>query len=291
MALLEGGLLGTVYRELTRREGFARRPEQDLVMNDAESVTAYVKAGRPDGAMSATYLYHAAQMSRMVRPSDLALDLACGPANLLSLVASLNPETRFAGVDLSTGMLGHARQAIAARGLANVELREDDMTALATIADRSVDAVLSSMSLHHLPDAAALDRTFAAIARVLKPDGGVYLFDFGRLKSEASIDYFVGRAAPGEDPALSKDYAQSLRAAFSKHEFAAAAARHLGSRVRVLSTAVTPFLIVIASPPRRELGALARELRDRARALPPARRNDLDQMRLFLRLGGLRSAI
>jgi hypothetical protein len=147
------------------------------------------------------------------------------------------------------------------------------------------------MSLHHLPDAGALERTFAALQRVLRPGGGVYLTDFGRLKSLASVDYFVSRAAPGEDPALALDYEQSLRAAFSRRELASLAARYFGSRVRVHATVVSPLVVVVKSEPRRDPAAIRRELRRAAGALPPARRDDLKQLQLFLRLDGLRSAL
>jgi SAM-dependent methyltransferase len=172
-----------------------------------------------------------------------------------------------------------------------VELAREDMTRLEGVADRSIDAVVSSMSLHHLPDAAALDRAFAAVARVLRPGGGVYLTDFGRLKSLRSVDYFVARAAPGEDPALSVDYAQSLRAAFSREELARLSARHFGARVRVHATVVSPLVVVLKSEPRRDAGAIKGALRRAARALPAARRDDLRQLQLFLRADGLRSAL
>jgi arsenite methyltransferase len=101
----------------------------------------------------------------------------------------------------------------------------------------------------------------------------------------------VSRAAPGEDPALAVDYAQSLRAAFSKHELASLAARHLGRGVRVHATVVSPLVVVVKGERRRDPVAIRRALREAARALPPARRDDLRQLALFLRLDGLRSAL
>jgi ubiquinone/menaquinone biosynthesis C-methylase UbiE len=289
--VIDTALLKTIYRELFTRHGFSRMPERDLVMDDPTSVAAYVRGGRPDGALAGNYLYHVAQMCEVIRPGDRVLDLACGPANLLMMLASQNPDVRFVGVDLSDEMLGYARRGVEERKLANVELQRDDMTKLATLGDGSIDAVVSSMSLHHLPDTASLDRAFAQMARVLKPGGGIYIMDFGRLRSLTSIDYFVGRSAEGEDPALTRDYAESLRAAFSRDELASASSRHFGARARVHATVVSPLVVAIKSERRRDPVAIRRRLREIARALPRARKDDLRQLQLFLRLDGLRSAL
>src|SRR5262245_17764578 len=103
--LVDVALLRTIYRELTTREGFERTPERDLVMSDPGSVSAYAKGGRPDGALAGTYLYHLAHMCEVIRPGDRVLDLACGPASQLAMLASHNPDVRFVGVDLSDEML------------------------------------------------------------------------------------------------------------------------------------------------------------------------------------------
>lgn len=289
--MIDGALVRTVLRELFSREQFPRQPEQDVVMSDGGAVAAYVKAGRADGALAGAYLFHADQIGEVVRPGETALDLGCGPASLLGLVAELLPESRFVGVDLSEEMLGYGRAAARERNVKNLELRVDDMTTLATIADRSIDAVVSSMALHHLPDGALLERCFAAMARVLKPGGGVYLTDFGRLKSLRSVDYFVQRAAPGEDPLLARDYDQSLRAAFTVEELATYARRHLGTAVRVYATRPSPLIVAVKSAVRNVDGPAKARLRERARSLPPPRREDLRQMQAFLRLGGLRSTL
>ena len=288
---MDWALLRTVYRELTQAQGFMRIPERELVMSDEASVSAYARGGRADGALAGTYLYHLAQMCELVGPGDLVLDLGCGPCSLLAQLAWLNPRAEFIGVDLSEGMLRQAAALLRQRGITNVELRRRDMTSLRDVPDASMDVVVSSMSLHHLPDLAALDRTFAEVARVLKPEGRLYLSDFGRLKSLRSVDYFVSRAAEGEEPALAEDYAQSLRAAFSREEFEALMARHLAGRARLYSTAISSLLVVVKGGTPRQSRPYGRELGAMFRALPRARKNDVRQMEVFLRLGGLRSAL
>ncbi|WGV19955.1 class I SAM-dependent methyltransferase [Pseudomonas putida] len=192
---MDTGLLRAIYREITLKQPLVRTPEPDLVMADDTCVTAYADSARQGQALSGTYLYHCAQMCALIKPGDVVLDIGCGPASLLLQLARLNPRAEFIGADLSASMLEVGRASIDQQGIDNVELREEDMTRLAGIADRSVDVVISSMALHHLADLAQLEATFRNIARVLRNDRAIYLNDFGRLKSVETVDYFVSRAS------------------------------------------------------------------------------------------------
>src|SRR5204863_5016089 len=100
-------------REAMTRERSARAPEPDLVMDDPDKVTAYTRAGREDGVMAPVYLFHCAQICDVIRPGDTVVDLGCGPATQLAMVARLNPEVRFTGIDLSDEMLDRARAHVA----------------------------------------------------------------------------------------------------------------------------------------------------------------------------------
>ncbi len=138
-------LMRTVVREVVTRERSTRTTEPDLVMDDPHAVAAYVEAGREHAVMAPVYLYHCANICEVIRPGDTVVDLACGPANQLAMVARLNPETRFIGVDLSEPMLERAQELIKRQGLTNVELRHGDITDLSMFADKSVDAVMSTV--------------------------------------------------------------------------------------------------------------------------------------------------
>jgi arsenite methyltransferase len=282
-------LAKVIVGEILSRKAVGRTPESDLVMTSPESIRAYTQAGEKDGALASAHLYHAAQICTVVAPGDVVLDLGCGPGALLASVAALVPSARFLGVDLSDGMLREAAQALSEAAIANVELHHGDITTLSFLADDSVDVVVSSMSLHHLADPDALDRSFAEMARVLRPGGGVYLTDFGRLRRLRSIEYFVERS--GGPPALRKDYAQSLRAAFNKAELAAAAHCHLGPHVHAYATAISPLIVVLRTTPRRAAARECAALRERVSQLPTARRADIRELACFLRLGGLRDAL
>lgn len=273
-------------REIFGARTFPREPEPDLVMDDPEQVAAYSHAGRIDGVMSAAYLFHSAQISQVIQGCGKVLDLGCGPATQLGQVAQLNPDISFVGVDLSPSMLESARQHVDSLGLRNVAFQLGDITSLEGIADASVDAVMSTVVLHHLPTRQHLDDCFRQISRVLKPGGAIYLTDFGRLKSLKSVLFFAYMNAEHQPHLFSLDYERSLRAAFQFEDYQDAISFLPGS-AKLFSTFQVPFLVVIKSASK----PLSSELMDRIaglrKALPRQYRKDLDELRLFFRMGGL----
>lgn len=279
-------LLATLLRETFTSAQFERIPEPDLIMDSEEAVSAFARAGQPNGILSGVYAFYVQQASRMVRPGDRVLDLGCGSALLLGSVAALNEEASFVGVDLSAGMIATGNESLRHSSARNVALRIDDMTELSSVESGSIDVVLSSMAMHHLPDADHLRRCFAAVERVLAPGGRVFISDFGRLKSLKSVEYFVRRAIPPDEPRLEDDYRASLRAAFSREEFGRALSGQLKRRISIYSTVVSPMMVVLMTPfpesPRG--GGDADRL---LKALPRSRRADYQQLRLSLRLGGM----
>jgi SAM-dependent methyltransferase len=254
-------------------------------MDSGEAVAAFARAGQPNGILSGVYAFYAEQACKMIRPGDRVLDLGCGPALLLASIAALNQEANFIGVDSSAPMIARGNESLRRRAVRNVELRVDDMTELDSIESGSIDVVLSSMAMHHLPDVAHLYRCFEAIEKVLAPDGRVFISDFGRLKSLKSIEYFVRRAIPPDEPILEHDYRASLRAAFSRKEFNRALAGRGGQRISMYATIISPMMLVLMSPfPAPRLNANANRI---LQTLPPNRRADYRQLRLSLSLGGM----
>lgn len=284
-------LLTTLFRELRLSEPFDRTPEPDSVMDSEEAVSAFVRAGRPGGILSGVYAFYVEQACRMIRPGDRVLDLGCGPATLLASIAALNPDAQFIGIDWSAPMVSAGQAALRETTARNVDLRVDDMTTLSTVESGSVDVVLSSLAMHHLPDLDQLRRCFEAIARVMAPEARLFIADFGRLKSVKSVDYFVRRAIPKGEPVLERDYRASLRAAFAREEFAGALPDRVKSRITIYSTIVSPMMVVLMAPfpaarpdARPDARGAARRLLSR---LPHRRRADYRQLRLCLRLGGM----
>jgi ubiquinone/menaquinone biosynthesis C-methylase UbiE len=280
-------LIPVFLRELVVGRTLPREPEPDLVMDDPEQVAAYVEAGRIDGVMAAAYLFHTARVSQVIHGCGSVLDLGCGPATQLAQIAELNPGIRFTGLDLSPTMLADAEKHVQALGLGNVAFREGDITTLGGIADGSMDAVISTMALHHLPTMQRLEDCFASIRRVLKPGGALYLTDFGRLKSLKSVIFFAYMNARHQPHIFSLDYERSLRAAFLKEEFETLAARSLPQDAQLVSTFKVPFLVTIKTQDRPLPEELRARLKAMRRALKPRYRRDLDDLRTFFRLGGL----
>lgn len=130
-------------------------------------------------------VFEAERLLRLIAPngSERALDVACGPATLVRIFA---PHVRWiAGLDLTPAMLERARREGAERRLANFALLRANVLQM-PFADASFDLVVTSYSIHHLPDASA---AIAEVSRVLKRGG-----KFGLLDMVVSEDAKVARA-------------------------------------------------------------------------------------------------
>lgn len=276
-----------IFRELFCKRTLPREPEPDLVMQDEEQVKAYSHAGRIQGVMSAAYLFHSGQVSSVINGARRVIDLGCGPATQLAQIASLNPDCEFSGVDLSATMIESARKHIVACGLNNVSFSEGDITKLSQFENHSVDAVISTMALHHLPTREHLAECFREIKRVLKPGGAIYLTDFGRLNSLRSVYTFAYMNADQQPHIFSLDYERSLRAAFLREDFLALADECLPDGVSTFSTAIIPILVIMRTVPRGITADTAKKLDDLKKALPSRYRVDLNDLRMFFRLGRL----
>ncbi len=278
-------MLPTLAREVFGPRVLVRVTEDENY--DAAESALYAEAGRTQGLMDANYLFHSARISQVIQGCGHVVDLGCGPATQLAHLAALNPDVRFTGIDLSPSMLDNARGHIAAQGLGNVGFQQGDITNLAAVEDHSVDGAISTLTLHHLPDRAALARCFVEIRRILRPGGALYLVDFGLLKSPRSIRHFVEANRDHQSPEFSREFENSLNAAFPSHEFKSLAERELPAQMRSFSTAQIPMLNIVKSPDKKLPDALRTRVRAMRRELTPRFRRDLDDMRLFFWLGGL----
>jgi arsenite methyltransferase len=281
-------LLPTFLREVLSRQTLPREPEPNLIMDDAAQVAAFTEAGRVDGVMAAAYLFHSARVCQVIQGRKNVLDLGCGPATQLAQIAELNPDVQFTGVDLSPTMLADAQRHIDTLRLRNVTLRLGDFTRLDEFQDGCADAIISTMALHHLPSGTELERCFATLSRVLTAGGAVYLTDFGRLKSLRSVLFFAYMNAKHQPHVFSLDYERSLRAAFLKDDLARAAKHHLPSNVTVVSTFKVPFLVTLKSGDRPLPTELQVRLKAMRKSLASRYRTDLDDLRAFFQMGGLR---
>lgn len=239
-----------LLHERMSRSQQPRVPEPDLVMESAAQTVAFSQAGEDCGVLPFLYLYNALQITSLLQPGDRVLDLACGPAHQLVQIARLNPDVGFVGLDASPAMLECAQDTVARAHASNVELVQGDMTRLMGLEEGSMDCVMCTMSLHHLPDQAALRAALGEMRRVLKPQGRVYLVDFGRLKLCSTQRFFANDLR--QSAQFTEDYFNSLRAAFSVEELSAAVAP-LGPEIQRHVTVLAPFLVVFRSAFQRPL--------------------------------------
>jgi len=280
-------MLPVIMREYFGERTLPREPEPDLVMGDADQVAAYTEAGRIDGVMAAAYLFHSARITQVIHGCKNVIDLACGPATQLAQIAELNPDIDFLGIELSEEMLVQARKHVQALGLKNVDFMQADMTDLSHIQAASIDGVISTMALHHLPTLLHLEKCFEEIRRVMKPDGALYLVDFGRLKMLSSVIYFAYMNAAYQPHIFSLDYERSLRAAFLKEEFEQLTRARLGEGYQVFSTFLMPILVLMKSADRLNRAAVSARFKTMRDQLPRRYRQDLDDIRQLFRMGGL----
>ncbi len=152
--------------------------------------------------------------------SGRMLDVGTGTARIPLLIAERLPDVALVAVDLSAEMLKLAARNVAAAGLvARIALRLTDAKRL-PFAAASFDAVISNSIVHHIPDPVIALRE---MARVAKPGAALFIRDLLRPETPEAADALVTRYAANESPRQQKLFRDSLGAALTLEEIAAAA--------------------------------------------------------------------
>lgn len=122
----------------------------------------------------------------------IVLDVGTGPGALAVEIALRCPACQVIGIDLAPEMLRGAAQRAGQAGVGDrVEFRVSNAAHLA-LGDRSVDTVVSTLSLHHWSDPAAVLRE---LWRVVRPGGQVLIYDIRFSYSQRQFAKYL-RATP-----------------------------------------------------------------------------------------------
>ncbi len=208
--------------------------EREL-MDDEAQVAAYVAADFSASNQSFADVVTAALPSG----PHTAVDLGCGPADVLVRIARAAPFLHLTGLDGSGPMLARARHAVGAAGIEDRVALIEGLIPSDRLPSASFDLVLSKDVLHHLPDPAVL---WTEVRRLARPGARVCVMDLMRSPSAEAARELVERVVGDADPILQEDFYNSLFAAFTPEEVEAQLAR-AGLSLRVAAVSERHMLI------------------------------------------------
>ena len=184
--------------------------------------------------------YVARRATQMIRRGKAA-DIGCGPGLLVAELARQAPDLQVTGVDLSDDMLARGAGYARLKGVADrATFRKGDACQV-PFPDRSLDLVVSTLSLHHWRDPVdALNE----IVRVLRPGGAFVVFDLRRDMSALAwlLMWFVTRCIVPSTLRRANEPLGSRNAAYTPREAAALAQRSHLETWRITSG---PFWLTI----------------------------------------------
>jgi len=211
------------------------------LMDDERQSIAYARAD----FSSSNQFFVDGVINEFPRPLSTAVDIGCGPGDVMIRLARALPDLRITAIDASAPMIALARRAVMTEGLSDrIELVQGYVPGVALKA-LSFDAVLSKDLLHHVPDPSVL---WKEIARLARPGAVIYVMDLVRPSTPEEARRIVDRVAAREDPILREDFYNSLCAAFTvdelREQVAAAGldleVRQAGDRHAIISGVTSP---------------------------------------------------
>ena len=134
-----------------------------------------------------------------LRPGQRVLEIGCGTGDLLLAAKRAQPAALVVGLDPDLAALARAHRKARRRGLA-VQLDRGHAEEL-PYADDSVDVVLSSFMLHHVP-AGERGAAMREVLRVLRPGGALHLVDVGGSGDSGHRHRFTREHAVDDVPDL-----------------------------------------------------------------------------------------
>lgn len=195
-----------------------RIPEPAMLMETCEQVVGYHLAG--ETTLDPLYCLATEMVSLAVPESGVLsiLDLGCGPGNFLARLASIVPFSKIHAVDASQAMLDQARKNPKLADISDrIEFVNQDITSL-KFPNGGFDLITCTLTLHHMPDLAAVAQLLANANRLTKPNGVLFFFDLARLKTRRLVDQYVTLFSAGQTDQHNQDFHNSMLAAFTPME-------------------------------------------------------------------------
>ncbi len=118
------------------------------------------------------------------QPTDIALDIACGPGAYVLALAPLVHSVR--GIDLTPEMLNRARGYRAERQIANADFVRGEAEQI-PFADGAFSLVSCQCSFHHMPKPKVI---LNEMARVMKPEGRLFIIDPVAPESDSKFEIY-----------------------------------------------------------------------------------------------------
>jgi trans-aconitate methyltransferase len=143
------------------------------------------------------------------------VDLGCGPGNITLLLARRWPEARVLGIDGAAAMLAIAERRRRADPTGHPHLSFLQLVLPSEQLAEPCSAVVSNSLLHHLHDPGMF---WDSVRRLVAPGSCIHVRDLRRPESDAVLEELVLRHAASAPELLRRDYAHSLRAAFTRTE-------------------------------------------------------------------------
>lgn len=182
-------------------------------MDDAVQAAAYAQG---DFAVAHQFLVNqAGRLLGDLPPVARVLDLGCGPGDVTVRFARAWPGWHIDAVDGAEAMLALARQRVRVEQLqARVRLYRAVLPHDA-LPGGGYELILSNSLLHHLHDPQVL---WSAVRDVAAPAAAVYVTDLRRPADEDELRRLTETYGASGPAVLQRDFAASLRAAFTVPE-------------------------------------------------------------------------
>ena len=217
--------------------------EPSMAMTLEDQVKGFEIASSHEGPLAPVQCFAAMTASKAIVNAKKILDLGSGTGHVITKMAYINPDKQFIALDLSPGMLEEAKKLAKNMNLKNIEFRLGDMTDLTQFENENIDAVTSSLALHHLRSAEDLTKTFCEVKKIIGNSGMFSFYDVGRLKSKESITDLIS-LHNNHTPVYVEDTINSYQAAFVKEDFDnALKVSGLWHQANLKATMLTPTFI------------------------------------------------